>query len=230
MKLLTNKKYICYTTYAIGMQRFGDAEELCVLSALFFAHFLIGRCMGVKDIRFLLESNPVIPAVRQDKFHVAIESPCDVIFCLGESILTVKEHIKLAHSKGKRMLVHIDLADGIGKDAAGVKFLAYIGCDGIISTKPQMIKFAKKEGLFTVQRFFTLDTQGLESISELLSSSTPSMIEIMPGVITKTISRFAHGTIPVIAGGLIETKEEITAALRNGAVAVSTGKESLWYI
>ena len=84
--------------------------------------------------------------------------------------------------------------------------------------------------MFTVQRFFTLDTQGLESISELLSSSTPSMIEIMPGVITKTISRFAQGTTPVIAGGLIETKEEITAALRNGAVAVSTGKESLWYI
>lgn len=184
----------------------------------------------MKDILSLLELNPVIAAVRQDRFLAAMESPCDVIFGLGESIMTVEKSIKLAHSGGKKLLVHIDLADGIGKDAAGVRYLSGIGCDGIISTKPQMIKFAKKEGLFTVQRFFTLDTQGLESISELLSSSTPSMIEIMPGVITKTISRFAHGAIPVIAGGLIETKEEITAALGAGAVAVSTGKENLWYI
>ena len=212
------------------MQRFGDAEELCVLSALFFAHFLIGRCMGVKDIRSLLELNPVIPAVRTEKFRAAIESPCDVIFCLGESILTVKEHIKLAHARGKRILVHIDLADGIGKDAAGVKFLASVGCDGIISTKAQIIRFAKKEGLFTVQRFFTLDSQGLESTEEMLSASCPDTIEIMPGVITKTVSRFAKLGVPVIAGGLIETKEEITAVLGAGAVAVSTGKENLWYI
>lgn len=184
----------------------------------------------MKDILSLLESNPVIAAVRQDKFLSAMESPCDVVFCLGESIMSVEKNVRLAHSKGKKLLVHIDLADGIGKDAEGVRYLSKVGCDGIISTKPQIIKFAKKEGLFTVQRFFTLDTQGLESITELLSSSTPSMIEIMPGVITKTVSKFANCGIPVIAGGLVETKEEITAALSNGAVAVSTGKEPLWYI
>ena len=184
----------------------------------------------MKNILSLLELNPVIAAVRSDNFFAAMESPCDVVFCLGESIMTVEENVKYAHFKGKKVLVHIDLAEGIGKDAAGVRYLSGIGCDGIISTRPQMIKCAKKEGMFTVQRFFTLDSQGLESISELLSSSTPSMIEIMPGVITKTISKFANGSVPVIAGGLIESKEEITAALRSGAVAVSTGKESLWYI
>lgn len=180
------------------------------------------------DIYSLLESNPVIPAVRGDKFHKAINSPCDVIFCLGESLLSVKEHIKLAHSVGKKLFVHIDLAEGIGKDAAGVKYLASVGCDGIISTKAQIIKNANKEGMLTVQRFFILDSQGLESTKELLSSSNPSAIEIMPGVISKTVSKFAASSIPVIAGGLIETKEEITSALSAGALAVSTGKESLW--
>ena len=34
----------------------------------------------------------------------------------------------------------------------------------------------------------------------------------------------------VIAGGLIETKAEITTALSSGAVAVSTGKKELWYV
>ena len=35
---------------------------------------------------------------------------------------------------------------------------------------------------------------------------------------------------PVIASGLIENKQEITAALNKGAVAVSTGTKALWYI
>ena len=146
------------------------------------------------------------------------------------NILTIEEHIKLAHMKGKKLLVHIDLADGIGKDDAGIKFLSSLGCDGIISTRAQIIKYAKREGMFTVQRFFTLDSQGLDSIYDVMSSSDPSMIEIMPGVITKTINKFAKSSVPVIAGGLIETKEEVTAALASGAIAVSTGKEELWYL
>ena len=84
--------------------------------------------------------------------------------------------------------------------------------------------------MFTVQRFFTLDSQGLDSISDVLASANPCMIEIMPGVITKTVSKFAQKSVPVIAGGLVETKEEVTAALGAGAIAVSTGSEALWYL
>lgn len=50
----------------------------------------------------------------------------------------------------------------------------------------------------------------------------------MPGVIPKALSLFSEKGIPVIAGGLIETKAEVTAALSSGAVAVSTGKSNLW--
>ena len=182
------------------------------------------------DILAILERNPVIPAVHGEKFLKALNSPCDVIFSLGENILTVGEHIKLAHEKGKKMLVHIDLAEGVGKDEAGVKYLASLGCDGIISTRAQIIKYARREGLFTVQRFFTLDSQGLDGISDMMSNANPGMIEIMPGVITKTVSRFAKSDTPVIAGGLIETKEELLAALGAGAMAVSTGMEELWYL
>ena len=53
-------------------------------------------------------------------------------------------------------------------------------------------------------------------------------MEIMPGVIPKVIERLAKGKIPVIAGGLIETKAEITTALGSGATAISTGRPELW--
>jgi glycerol uptake operon antiterminator len=56
------------------------------------------------------------------------------------------------------------------------------------------------------------------------------MIEVMPGIMPKMVERFAAIGIPVIAGGLIETKAEITSSLKAGAVAVSTGKKGLWYL
>ena len=64
----------------------------------------------------------------------------------------------------------------------------------------------------------------------MLSATNPDLIEIMPGVIEKVIKKFASDKIPVIAGGLLETKGEVTAALKSGALAVSTGKKELWYI
>ena len=55
-------------------------------------------------------------------------------------------------------------------------------------------------------------------------------MEIMPGVIGKAIQRFSGGRVPVIAGGLIQTKAELTQALACGATAVSTGQQTLWYL
>jgi glycerol uptake operon antiterminator len=55
------------------------------------------------------------------------------------------------------------------------------------------------------------------------------MIEIMPGVVPKVITRISAQTKrPVIAGGLIETEEEVKEILNSGAAAISTGKKALW--
>ncbi len=176
-----------------------------------------------------LERTPVIAAVQDNLWNQALASPAEVIFHLNANLLTVTQRIEQAHAAGKVLLVHMDLAEGIGKDRVGVEFLASHGIDGIISTRGQIIRHAKECGLITVQRFFALDSKGVSGMEELLEQSKPDMIEIMPGVIGKIIHRFAGGKIPVIAGGLIETKAEVTEALRYGALAVSTGKQDLWY-
>lgn len=184
--------------------------------------------MKAEELFDRLERCPVIAAVNEVRFATALNAPVEVIFHLKADLLTVKHRVEQAHAVNKALFVHLDLADGIGKDKTGIDFLARIGADGIISTRSSLIRTAKEQGLLTVQRFFTLDSQGLDSIAEQLAVST--VMEIMPGVIGKTVARFAAGDIPVIAGGLIETKEEVTTALANGAVAVSTGKEALWYV
>lgn len=186
--------------------------------------------MGISELMDRLACSPVIAAVRESNFEAALQSPAEVLFCLESHLLTVQARIRQAHDAGKVIFIHVDLAEGIGKDKEGLQYLASCGADGILSTRGQLIKAAKDLGILAIQRFFALDSQGLTSAEEMLRNTTPHMMEILPGVIPKVIASYAAGPIPVIASGLIETKQEITAALSKGAIAVSTGKKELWYI
>lgn len=186
--------------------------------------------MKMPELIQRLERCPVIPAVRDDQWEAALQSPSEVVFYLGAGLLTVHRRAEEARAAGKSLFVHIDLAEGIGKDRQGIQYLADCGVDGIISTRGQLIRVARDLGLMTVQRFFALDSQGIDSAHEMLKNTDPHLVEVMPGVIPKVIARFASGGAPVIAGGLIETKQEVTAALGSGAAAISTGSQELWYV
>ncbi len=186
--------------------------------------------MRLEQILNCLECNPVIAAVQPDGFQEALNSPVQIIFHLGADLLSIESIIQQAHNAGKYVFIHLDLAEGIGKDRTGVRYLCQCGADGIISTKAQLIRFAKEQGLVTVQRFFALDSKGMESIDDMVRNTNPHLMEIMPGVIGKALKKFSKGHIPVIAGGLIQTKTEVTDALSCGATAVSTGKSSLWFL
>ena len=186
--------------------------------------------MARPNLYDILERSPVIAAVRDDLFSAAVMSPCEVIFYLKANINTLGQQCEIAHGSGKLLFVHIDLADGMGKDKSAVEYLASMGVDGIVSTRGNIIRWANECGMMTVQRFFALDSQGITAIDEMLECSKPDMMELMPGVIPKLIRRFSYGAIPVIAGGLVETKTEVTEAISAGAVAVSTGTQILWHI
>ena len=67
-----------------------------------------------------LEQNPVIAAVSEDGFEAALASPAQVIFYLSADLLTVRERIMQVHDVKKYILIHIDLATGIGKDRTGI--------------------------------------------------------------------------------------------------------------
>ena len=186
--------------------------------------------MTLGQFKDSLERFPVIATVHALELKKALVSPAEILCHMRAELLTIEQDIKNVHAEGKYLLVHIDLAEGIAGDKNGLQYLANIGVDGIVSTRGKLIKMANEIGLITVQRFFALDTQGVENIEDMLAVSSPDFIEIIPGVIGKVISRFASRGVPVIAGGLIESKGEITEAISSGAAAVSTGKEELWYV
>ena len=174
--------------------------------------------------------HPVIAAIRSNEdLKYALGSDADIIFHLASDILTLKADVEAAHGHGKKIFVHIDLAEGIGKDSSGISYMKSLSTDGIISTRVNLIKTARELGLSTVQRFFIVDSHSINTTVDAVKSSKPDMIELMPGLLTKVITQIKKEVrIPIIAGGLIESKAEIISAINAGADAVSTGKRALW--
>lgn len=62
-----------------------------------------------------------------------------------------------------------------------------------------------------------------------IRENRPSAVEILPGIMPKIVSRIEKAvSIPIIAGGLIDEKEDVINALKAGAVGISTTDKSLW--
>ena len=172
----------------------------------------------------------IIAAVRNERdMEKALKSEVEIIFYLSPNILTIEKNVRKAHDAGKKIYLHVDLAEGLGKDKAGIEYLKQKDVDGIISTRVNIIKAAREAGLFTVQRFFIVDSQSVNSTLEGIKASKPDMIELMPGIATKVIANLKEKlNIPIIAGGMIESRLEVRDALQSGATAVSTSKCELW--
>ena len=85
--------------------------------------------------------------------------------------------------------------------------------------------------MFTVMRYFLIDSMALENIRSQQSGVRPDMIEVLPGLMPKVIRRICEESpIPVIAGGLITEREDIVAALNAGAVSISTTNRKVWFM
>ncbi|MCI8347883.1 MAG: glycerol-3-phosphate responsive antiterminator [Firmicutes bacterium] len=178
----------------------------------------------------VFSSRKVAAAVRtREDFEISLTSKVDVIFLLYSSIMNLESYIKKAHEAGKKIFIHMDFVEGVGKDRAGMEFLKSIEADGILTTKTNMIRPAKDCGLITVQRFFIVDSHSVDTAVESIRIAKPDVVEIMPGVVEKKIKEFAQKvSMEILTGGLIEFKSDVDMAINAGATAVSTASRELW--
>lgn len=179
----------------------------------------------------LLADGPVIAAVKDDAgLEAAIASEVGVIFLLYGDILTIGEVTGRVHGAGKAVFVHLDLLEGLSSREVSVDFIARnTAADGIISTKAVLTRRARERGLVGIQRFFLLDSMAFQNIERHFAQDSSDLIEVLPGLMPKMIRRVARVTgKPIIAGGLISDKDDVTAALGAGAVAVSTTNPAVW--
>lgn len=182
-----------------------------------------------------VEANPVIAAVKSDAgLQAAVEmEEIQVIFVLYGDVCTIPEILERIKAAGKKAMVHIDLIAGLSAKEISVEFIArQTRADGIITTKPALVRRAKELGIFAVLRFFVIDSLALKNIENLemqCGTSRPDFIEVLPGVMPKVLGRIAKvSRIPMIAGGLITEKEDVITALSVGAIAVSSTNQDVW--
>ncbi len=179
----------------------------------------------------LLETNPVIAAVKsQEGLNRALESQCSVIFLLFGSVCDITGLVDQVKGAGKAAIVHMDLVQGLASKEISVDFLrTNTRADGIISTKSPLVKHARELGLLCIQRSFVVDSMALATLKKQLQSFRPDAVEIMPGIMPQILRQLReNGDLPLIAGGLIQSRKDIIAALDAGADAISTTREALW--
>ena len=187
----------------------------------------------LSNCRDAMDNSPIIAAIK-DMTGLEKCLTCDsqVIFILFGDICNISDIVDKAKSAGKTAMVHIDLINGLSAKDVAVDFIKkYTKADGIISTKPALIKHAGEIGLTSVLRLFVIDSMAYSSIEKQLRSVKPDYIEILPALMPKVVSRICRiSKVPVITGGLISDKEDVVSMLNAGAVCISSTNPDVWFL
>ena len=186
----------------------------------------------MQDLRDCFREHPIIASIRNDSdFKYALNSRVAALFILCEDIFNLPQIIKECKKHNKLVFLHVDLIKGIGRDREGIMYLARKElCNGIVTTKSNLINIAKKEGLIAIQRLFLLDSAALKTGEQLLKNNQPDAVEILPGIAAPYFIEHVYKELlcPIIAGGLISDKRGIEKLFQKGVLAVSTSKKELW--
>lgn len=186
-----------------------------------------------KEFKEALEDSPIIAAIKDDEgLEKCIHSDSRVIFILYGDIVSIADIVDKVKESGKLAMVHLDLITGLSSKEIAVDFLKrYTKADGIITTKPTLIKRAKELGLYTILRLFIIDSMAYENIERQTKSAKPDLIEVLPALMPKIVSKICKiSSTPVIAGGLVSDKEDIMALLQAGVTSVSSTNEDIWFL
>lgn len=173
----------------------------------------------------------IIASVQKEKdLETAIHSKPNIVFLITGNLTTMEQYIEKLRAANKEIFIHLEFIDGLSNSKSALEFVAkQWKPTGIITTKNHLIKHAKDLGLLTVQRIFLLDGNAVSKGIEMVSSSSPDAVEVMPGVIPKVIDKLARKLpYPIISGGLINSESEVLEALQSGALAISSGNPKMW--
>jgi len=192
----------------------------------------VGR--GVElNLEDIFASSPVITAVKDETgLEHAMEKECAIVFILYGNVCSIPSIVDKVKEHGKLAIVHVDLIMGLSSKEVAVDYIKEnTRADGIISTRPGMVRRAMELGLIGGQRAFLIDSIALENTRKQLASFRPDFMEIMPGMMPKILKQIRETTsVLLVAGGLLSDKQDIMAAFQAGVDAVSTTKEDLWEV
>ena len=179
----------------------------------------------------LIAENPSIAGIKDDLgLRQVLKSDCRIVFILYGNVMTIASIVQKIKEHGKMAFINVDLIEGFSTKDVVVEFLKrHTQADGILSSKASVIKAARAQGLFSIHRFFVIDSFSYHNLAKQVEISQPDCIEVMPGCMPKVISWVVESvSIPVIAGGLVCDQEDAEAALKAGAKAISSTNPIVW--
>lgn len=177
------------------------------------------------------QNQTILPAVKNGKtLERFLQSSYEYGVILDSQLSQIPSFIKAAKREEKKLFIHVDLIQGIKNDEHAAEFLCQtLQPAGLVSTRTAVITKAKQRGIYAIQRLFLLDSNAVEKSYQVIEKVQPDFIEVLPGVVPHMIQEVKEKTgIPVFAGGLIRTVEDVDRAIAAGATAVTTSKQELW--
>lgn len=183
------------------------------------------------DINEILGRNPIIPALKnEENLEEALKSGSELVFVIMSNLINIKGIVEKLKESGKIVFVHVDMIEGLSSSTYGIEYIEKnIQADGIITTKHNIVNFAKKKNICVIQRFFILDSFSFKNTITHIRENKPDAIEILPGLMPKVIKRIHNLiNIPIITGGLIDEKQDIINVLSAGAEGISITNTKFW--
>ena len=105
--------------------------------------------MKPQEILNAIEENPIITAVKDEAgLEACLRTDSRIVFILYGDICSICSIVRRVKHAGKIAIVHADLLVGLGSKEVAADFLkSQADIDGMISTKPALLKRAKELGL-----------------------------------------------------------------------------------
>ncbi len=176
-------------------------------------------------------NNNILPAIRNIKdLEKLIKTDYKMCVLLDMHIGHIKSIMELLKQNHIECFIHIDLIKGLSHDEFASEFIID---SQALKRSIDLIKKAKSLNTLTIFRVFIIQQykpKGIVSTkSKVIKKVEPDFVEVLPGVASKAIHHIQKETnTQVIAGGLINTIDEVNEAVKNGAKYVTTSYDKLW--
>ena len=178
----------------------------------------------------MTDSHGIIPAVNDfAQLRRFLESEYDLCVLMHSHIADLDEVFQCLKTVGKRGMVHIDLIRGLAADEFGAEYLCgRYAPAGVISTRTPVITACRRLGVTAVQRCFLIDGSALEKSVAAIEKAKPDYVELLPALCTPLFPMLrARLGLPLIAGGLIQSKRMAQQILKSGVDAVTISMKTL---
>lgn len=171
---------------------------------------------------------PAITNIKDLEYFLTLDHDTCVVMSIHVSM--IQRVVDRCKARDKKVWLHLDLIPGLSSDEYGAEFaIQSFNVDGIVSTKAPAIKAAKKKKVTAIYRVFLIDTASMNRSLARIEELKPDYIEFLPALAHKILPLIQKRIdVPVIGGGLIQTKQDMQECFDSGMVAVTVSKTNLW--